>query len=58
MQTGYMLNKAKAELANTLIHYLPAMPPGAAAEIVEKITALLDAGIGTQNHPGSPLTNQ
>jgi hypothetical protein len=32
--------------------------PDAAGEIVERIAALIAAGVGIQSHPGSPLTNQ
>lgn len=57
MQTGYTTNKAKEALAEELARSLP-LTFEAASEIVERITALIDAGIGIQSHPGSPLTNQ
>lgn len=57
MQTGFQTNMAKAEMAESLLRIFPAITNGAASELVEKITALLDAGIGIQSHPGSPLTN-
>lgn len=58
MQSGYQVNKAKAELAECIMRQLMPTNPGAAAELVERIAALIDAGIGIQSHPGSPLTNQ
>lgn len=55
MQTGYQLNKAKEELAVELLRQVPSLENVDA--IVEKIVAIVAAGVGIQSHPGSPLTN-